>query len=158
MKKYALARKWWILFITLNIVSFRAVADPLTVTQQERITAEVMTVLDDYLRAFNRLDVAAWENTFHFPHYRLASGEMNVLQGPSGRSAEQLRNYLGTEWHHSNWLRREIVHLSADKVHVNTRFARYREDNSEIAAYDSLYVVTKENGRWGIKLRSSMAP
>ena len=34
----------------------------------------------------------------------------------------------------------------------------YRKDGSIIGSFESLYVVTKEQGRWGVKLRSSMAP
>ena len=39
-----------------------------------------------------------------------------------------------------------------------TQFTRYRSDGSVIASYESLYVLTYEVGRWGIKLRSSFAP
>jgi len=42
-------------------------------------------------------------------------------------------------------------------VHVDTKFSRYREDGSLIGSFDSLYIVTKEDGRWGVKLRSSFA-
>lgn len=123
-----------------------------------QVDAEVMEVLDDFMSTFNRMDIPAWEATFHFPHYRLASGTMNVLEGPGSRSAEVVRKAIGSEWHHSAWDRREVIHVSDDKVHVNTRFSRYRADGTAIATYDSLYIVTRENGRWGIKLRSSMAP
>lgn len=158
MNNKLLINKSWLLIAVLSLLSLSAAGDTLSVAQQKQITAEVMTVLDQYMAAFNRLDIPAWEGTFHFPHYRLASGKMNVQQGPSERSGEDLRRYLGEEWDHSGWLRRNIVHISADKVHVDTRFARYRADGSQMAAYDSLYIVTKEDGRWGIKLRSSMAP
>jgi len=30
--------------------------------------------------------------------------------------------------------------------------------NTPIASYESLYVVTKEQGRWAIKMRSSFVP
>ena len=43
------------------------------------VEAAVMRVLDDYMTAFNRMDMAAWESTFQFPHYRLASAQMKVL-------------------------------------------------------------------------------
>ena len=120
---------------------------------------EVQEVLDAFMEAFNRLDVAAWERTFHFPHYRLASGDMSVLDQPGQQDGSELRRRLeASGWHHSAWERREIVHLSADKAHVDTRFVRYRADGSVLAAFDSLYVLTKKEGRWGVKLRSSFAP
>ena len=119
--------------------------------------AEVMKVLDDYMSAWNRKDLAAWERTFHFPHYRLASGRMNVLDRPGMQDASKVWASAGSDWHHSKWDRRRIIHASAEKVHVDTKFSRYREDGSLIGSFDSLYIVTKEDGRWGVKLRSSFA-
>jgi hypothetical protein len=125
------------------------------------IRAAVMKVLDDYMEPFSgfeALDIEAWERTMHFPHYRLASGEMKIQHSPGELPLETVKRALGEEWHHSKWQRRSIVHLSASKVHVDTNFARFRKDGSVIASYDSLYILTKEDGRWGVKMRSSMAP
>jgi hypothetical protein len=122
------------------------------------VEAAVMQVLKDYMDAFNRLDVVSWERTFHFPHYRLASGQMSILDHPGQQTAERIRASLGPDWDHSRWGRLRIIHSSPDKVHVDTLFVRYRKDDSIIGSFESLYVVTKEQGRWGVKLRSSMAP
>jgi hypothetical protein len=128
-------------------------------TQADRaVESEVLKVLNDYMDAFNRLDVASWERTFHFPHYRLASGQMTVLERPGLQTVEQLRRALGPEWDHSQWGRIRVIHSSVDKVHVDTSFTRYRKDGSVISSYDSVYILTKEEGRWGVKFRSSMAP
>ena len=121
------------------------------------IEGEVMRVLDDYMSAWNRKDLAAWEHTFHFPHYRLASGKMNVLDRPGLQDATRIWASVGSDWHHSRWDRRRIVHSSADKVHVDTKFTRCRADGSVIGSFESLYIVTKEDGRWGVKMRSSFA-
>jgi hypothetical protein len=116
----------------------------------------VMKVLDDYMTTWNAKDLTAWESTFQFPHYRLASGQMRVLEHAGMQDASKIWAQIDG-WHHSAWDHRRIVHWSPDKVHVDTRFSRYRADGSKIGSYDSLYVVTKENGRWGVKLRSSFA-
>jgi hypothetical protein len=121
------------------------------------IKSEVMRLLDDYMNAWNRKDLAAWERTFHFPHYRLASGKMNVLERPGLQDATRIWTSVGTDWHHSRWDRRRIIHLSADKVHIDTRFTRCRADGSVIGSFESLYIVTREDGRWGVKMRSSFA-
>lgn len=60
-----------------------------------------------------------------------------------------------TGWDKSIWIHRRIVTLSESKVHVDTRFRRLRKDGSEIGTYDSLYILIKKDGRWGIKMRSS---
>ena len=44
------------------------------------------------------------------------------------------------------------------QVHFDTRFTRYRKDGSVIGGFNSIYVVTCEDGRWGVKARSSYAP
>lgn len=121
------------------------------------IESEVMRVLDDYMSAWNRKDLAAWERTFHFPHYRLASGKMNVLDRPGLQDATRIWVSVGKDWHHSRWDRRRIIHSSAEKVHVDTKFTRCRADGSVIGSFDSLYIVTNEDGRWGVKMRSSYA-
>jgi hypothetical protein len=120
------------------------------------LEAAAMKVLDEYMAAWNKKDLEAWERTFHFPHYRLASGKMSVLEKPGQQDAARLWQAI-TDWHHSKWDRRRIVHASADKLHVDTKFTRYRADGSRIGSYESLYILTKEDGRWGVKLRSSFA-
>lgn len=145
--------------IFFNIASgSQAQNTPQQFDQTQKLTQQAMAVLDEFILQFNSLNIEAWEATYHFPHYRLASGKMTILNEPSGRTPQQLKNALGAEWHHSAWIKRQIVHASPTKIHVDTQFARYREDNSVIAIYDSLYILTNENGRWGIKMRSSMAP
>ena len=120
--------------------------------------SDIMRVLDDYMSAWNRKDLAAWERTFHFPHYRLAGGKMTVLDRPGLQDPTRVWASAGSDWHHSRWDRRRIIHSSADKVHVDTKFTRCRADGSVIASYESLYILTKEDGRWGVRMRSSFAP
>jgi hypothetical protein len=121
------------------------------------VDATVMQVMKDYLDAWNRLDVVALERTLHFPHYRLASGRMTdartTWSTDGGTIPTCARAGVG-----SHPMRLRIIHSSPDKVHVDTLFTRYRKNGSIINSFESLYVVTKEQGRWGVKLRSSMAP
>ena len=119
-----------------------------------RIEIEIMKVLDDFMSAINRRDTAGREATFHFPHYRLATGKMTVLDRPglpesTKKSGEQANRVV--------WDHRRIIHISEDKAHVDTMFSRYRADGSKLSSAESLYILTKENGRWGIKMRSSFA-
>ena len=61
-------------------------------------------------------------------------------------------------WDHSGWDSRTVVQANTDKVHVMVVFSRYDADDEPIAQFDSLYIVTRVNGRWGIRSRSSFAP
>ena len=119
--------------------------------------AAVLRVLDDYMSTFNSKDAKAWQTTYHFPHYRLASGKMSVLERPGILDSTTFVRLKQTGWDHSAWDHRNIIQAAEGKVHVDTRFSRYKADGTKLGTYESLYVVTKEDGRWGVKLRSSFA-
>jgi hypothetical protein len=119
--------------------------------------AAAMACLDDFMAAFNARDVQAFEATFNFPSIRLASGTLAIIE-PGYHQPGMFEQGALKDWHHSAWERRAVIHASADKVHIDTRFTRYRADGSVIGGFDSIYVVTLENGHWGVKARSSFAP
>ena len=119
-----------------------------------------MRVLDEFMAAFNARDEAAWAATLHFPHVRIASGATRLDPAREAMfeafDFEQFAERFG--WHHSAWVSREVVQSGPEKVHVVVRFARYREDGSVIAEFDSLYIVALRDGRWAVAGRSSFAP
>ncbi|HEX7726363.1 MAG TPA: hypothetical protein VF410_07385 [Rhizomicrobium sp.] len=123
----------------------------------EQSSAAAMQVLDDFMTAFNARDVKAFEKTFNFPSIRLASGKLVTLN-KGDMTPERFTTGALAEWDHSAWERRNVIHAGENKVHVDTRFTRYRKDGSVIGGFDSIYVITKENGHWGVKIRSSFAP
>lgn len=114
--------------------------------------------LDDFLAAFNARDLKAWEATFNFPSVRLASGTLAIIDRPGWHSPDTFSRGALAAWHHSAWERRAVIHAGPDKVHFDTCFTRYRADGSVLGRFDSIYVVTRENGHWGVKARSSFAP
>jgi len=119
--------------------------------------AAAMQCLDDFMAAFNGRDVKAFEATFNFPSVRLASNALVIIE-PGYHKPEMFSRGALKEWNHSAWERREVIHKGVDKVHLDTRFTRYRADGTIIGGFDSIYVVTNENGHWGVKARSSYAP
>jgi hypothetical protein len=119
--------------------------------------AAAQKVLDDFIAAFNARDRAAQDKTFNFPSVRLASNKLHIIEkdGPRG---DAVAAAALAEWDHSAWARRAVIHAGPDKVHFDTCFVRYRKDGSVLGQFDSIYVVTCEDGHWGIKARSSYAP
>jgi hypothetical protein len=123
----------------------------------EREIDAATKVLDDFMAAFNARDLAAFEATFNFPSVRLASNTLRLIERGDHRP-EMFETGALKDWHHSAWERRAVIHSGPDKVHFDTRFTRYRADGSVIGGFDSIYVVTCEDGHWGVKARSSYAP
>ncbi|MGZ6023080.1 MAG: hypothetical protein ACXWLQ_10850 [Rhizomicrobium sp.] len=114
-------------------------------------------VLDDFMSAFNARDTPAFEATFNFPSVRLASNTLVILN-QGDMKPERFTTGALAEWDHSAWERRDVIHAGADKVHMDTRFTRFRKDGSVIGGFDSIYVITCEKGHWGVKARSFFAP
>lgn len=117
-------------------------------------------VMEDFLQAFNDRDEAAWADTLHFPHVRLASGEVVVYQDrASFLDAMDLAAFAEQiGWDYSTWDDMQVVQSSPQKVHIAVNFTRFDPQGVSIATYESLYVVEQIEGRWGVRARSSFAP
>lgn len=120
---------------------------------------ESMKVLDSFMSTFNSRDMKTWSKTLNYPHVRLAGGKVTVWSTQEEYAAEDIFERLAsTGWNYSAWLSREVILVSEDKVHISTVFQRYDKDHNPMKKYQSLYIVTKQNGEWGVQARSSLAP
>ncbi len=119
-----------------------------------------LEVMDNFLTAFNARDEQAWANTLHFPHVRLASGQVTVYSTAADFiAAMDLESFAeSTGWDHSVWDTLEVVQVSPRKVHIAVTFSRYTAAGDKMASYRSFYVIEKLNVRWGVRARSSFAP
>ncbi len=146
--------------LSLSVLSpLRAEGEDTNRPQETDRDKAVMAVLDSFMSTFNSQDIEAHLATYHFPHVRLAGGQVSVMMSPDEYPRDLYESRLiPSGWHHSAWIERKIVQGGADKVHVATTFRRFREDGSTLATYQSLYVVEKVDGKWAIRARSSFAP
>lgn len=138
----------------------QSVGAPPVKPEHAKFSAEIAAAqerLDAFMTAFNARDIPAYEATFNFPHVRFASNSVTIIN-PGYHKPEMFERGALADWDHSAWARREVIHAGADKVHFDTRFTRYRKDGSILGGFDSIYIVTRLNGRWGIQGRSSFAP
>lgn len=149
-----------LLLLTAAPAAAESVPPPPVPAAYHRYAAEIAAAqacLDAFMVAFNKRDMTAWEATFNFPHVRFASGKVTILQ-PGQQSPDMFSAGALADWDHSEWARRDVITAGPDKVHINTRFNRFRKDGSLISGFDSIYIVTRVNGHWGIQGRSSFAP
>ena len=126
--------------------------------QVEAIKQDVATLIQQFEDDLNSKDPNLLGRGLHSPNYRLFNGELQVIEGGSLDLAQQTLAYLAsTGWDRTEYGALNFIHLSADKVHVDTPFTRYRADGSEIGRWRSIYIFTREEGVWGLKFRSSFA-
>jgi hypothetical protein len=58
-------------------------------------------------------------------------------------------------WHHTSSLSIDPVQVGDDKVHLAIRQSRQHADGTEYNGFDTLWIFTKLDGRWGVQFRSS---
>ena len=134
------------------------VADRLADNADEA-TSACMATLDRFMAAVNAYDASAMDAAMHFPHIRIAGGTVKVYE-KAGSNPMDLFDKLRKEdnWARSEWNERKIVQRNNTKVHMALTYTRYRADGSTLGVYESLYVLTLKDGRWGIQARSSFGP
>jgi hypothetical protein len=123
----------------------------------EENAAAAREVLDRFMAALNRRDETALNDTLHVPHVRLASGAVRTWETPGTYRFADFLGRAGDGWHESRWDERSVIHAGVDKVHFAVVFSRWRADGSLMGRYQSIYVVTRVGGKWGIQARSSFA-
>src|SRR5579862_2597357 len=127
--------------------------------QDPKAEAEARKAMDAFMTAFNSGDPVAWAGTFNYPHVRLASGTVRVFPTPEDFARDE-KDYPRrlAPWHHSAWESMSVVQSGKDKVHFAVTFVRFDASGKVIGKFPSLYVVTLQNGHWGVHARSSYAP
>ena len=118
---------------------------------------KALAVLDAYMAGLNHGDEVAVNAACNFPHVRIAGGKVVVWNDRGDYKLDDFRARAGDGWARSRWDERTPIHVGADKVHLEVRFSRFRADGSLIGAFETIYIVTRQDGHWGIQARSSFA-
>ena len=139
---------------------FAAGFDDLSEAEREANASAAVAVINRYLEAFNARDEEAVVATFHFPHVRVGGGGVRI----SNSAAEYMDSFdfdafaerLG--WVRSEADSMEAVQVGARGVNVAVRITRYGAGDTVIHSFDTVYLVTEEDGHWAIRAGSSIAP
>ena len=133
---------------------------PLPEEQRQRTADIAIAKVEEYMNAFNARDPAAWAATLNYPHLRIASGELSVTETEEEVVAERDFDAFAARfgWDHSEWDEIEAVQVAENGVNVALTFSRYNADGDVVSTFNTLYLVTNDNGRWGVLARSSFAP
>ena len=119
--------------------------------------AAAKQLIEDFFLAFNAEDNGALQQIANYPHsFLLDNGRVVTAASPD----ELVMNFEGTKeregWHHSTLDAYKVCQSSADKVHVELTFSRHKADGTNYWTVPALWIVTKQDGEWGIQFRSLM--
>ena len=117
---------------------------------------EALAVVDRYLAGLNARDTESIRAAFNFPHLRIgATGSLARFENPPDYDFSHFYRATSPDgWHHTRWDKSEVVFATEGKAHVAVNFICCREDDSVIGHYFSLYIVTRQDGHWGIQVGS----
>ena len=116
--------------------------------------AEARAALDEYFRAWNAADNDAVAAISNFPRLSLGQNGQVVVRETPEAIATDFDVLRQSGWDHSTLDLAEAVHVSADKVHFRIVFSRYSADGIPYSTAPGLYVITNQNGHWGLQLQS----
>lgn len=112
------------------------------------------SVIEEFIRAFNKIDGDGVRQTLHFPHVMISVHGTEVTAGEDD-FVYHYTNLAETEgWHHTELVAMDATQESADKVHFTVRMTRHKADGSIYNDISGLWIVTRIDGRWGIQVRS----
>ncbi len=121
--------------------------------------AEAIASFHQWNAAFNARDTEAQLAEMHFPHVRLSGeNDFHRWERPDDFRAQQpsyTERLAAERWHHTATAAIEATQSAGDKVHLVIRQSRQRADGTEYNGFDTLWIFTKLDGRWGVQFRSS---
>lgn len=139
---------------------FAAGFDDLSEADRKANAAAAVAAVERYLEAFNDRDESAMTTALLFPHVRVGRGGVRVWQSAAeyrdGFNFDAFAERLG--WERSEADSMEAIQVGARGVNVAVRITRYAADDARIHTFDTIYLVTEQDGRWGIRAGSSIAP
>ena len=118
-----------------------------------RAESEARRALDGFYEAFNAADNDALQKYCNYPHAFVGSnGSVRVIEDRWTMNFERMRE--GEGWSHSTLESAEAVFVKEDKVHFQIVFSRTNTDGEKYRTMPGLWIMTRQNGQWGLTLRS----
>lgn len=139
---------------------FAAGFDDLSEADRDATASAAIAAVERYLDAFNARDEAAMTEAMQFPHVRVGRGGVRTWESAAeymdAFDFDGFAERLG--WERSAADSMEAIQVGAGGVNVGVRITRYAAGDAAIHSFDTIYLVTEQDGRWGIRAGSGIAP
>ena len=114
--------------------------------------------IENYMEAFNAQDLTAMLDSLNFPFSWLINNTVRPVQ-----EASEFRSptkYLIEEegWHHTVLDLAEPVQVWDTKAHFKVEYSRFKADGTKYLTHEALWIVTTDDGHWGIQCMSLYIP
>jgi hypothetical protein len=134
---------------------FAAGAGTIDAAAADRNGAAARDAVEAFFTAWNAHDAAALASAIHYPHVRIADGQVEVgptreafLQGPEpGRQRT---------WYRTRVDEVRVAQVTANGANLTVRFTRLGRDEIALAQDVGVFLVTLRDGAWKVQARSTM--
>ena len=106
---------------------------------------------------FNRRDKIICVKYLHFPHIRLWDNKFSVFTEEEFIKGFDLQTekLMNEGWDHTVTLDIKPIQSNKNKVHLLLTQSRRDKNDKEYHRFETLWIITKIEGKWGIQFRSS---
>ena len=127
--------------------------------QGEDAASAARGALDEYIRAWNDEDNDAIAAITNFPRISIGlNGQIVVRDNPEEIVVDFDLLRAAEGWDHTTLDLVDATQVSPDKVHFRVVTSRRRVDGSPYRTTPALYVVTNQDGQWGLQVQSVLPP
>lgn len=127
--------------------------------QGEDAASAARGALDEYIRAWNDEDNDAIAAITNFPRISIGlNGQIVVRDNPEEIVVDFDLLRAAEGWDHTTLDLVDATQVSPDKVHFRVVTSRRRADGSPYRTTPALYVVTNQDGQWGLQVQSVLPP
>ncbi len=120
---------------------------------------EAIAAFHEWNNAWNAGDIENQVSHMHFPHIRLSgNNEFQIYASPNEFRRERANGaarLIAEGWHHTATLSINAIQAGPEKVHLVIRQSRQHGDGTKYKGFDTLWIFTRIDGRWGAQFRSS---
>lgn len=130
-------------------------------TAQSAPEAEARRALDRFIERWNTGDDVQLREAMHFPFATVAGGGVVIVADEPGdfrAGFDRLREDEGWSRSTFDFDSFSVLRSSPEKVHLEISYSRLRADNTVYRQSRVFYIVTREDGRWAVKLRAPARP
>ncbi len=122
--------------------------------EHRQAIAAAIACVEAFTERFNARDAAGMDDLLHFPHVILDGERLIVWKTPGQLPADFFEGLAARGWRRSTYQDKRAVLSSPSKVHLLIEYSRDGEGGDVLSRHANLWIVTCENGRWGIRQRS----
>jgi len=113
--------------------------------------------VEDYIEAFNAQDLTAMLDCLNFPFSWIVNNLVRPVQEASD-FVSPTESLIKEGWHHTvlDWV--EPVQVWEKKAHFKVSYSRFKADGTKYLTHEALWIVTTDDGHWGIQCMSLYIP